>query len=191
MTGFCKTQFDPNSLPLVNNFHPFPFNPNSPVPQMILPNSSSYLDFSTGISLYSEFDDQISFTFGAALFHFLQNKMNQSVMATKIPREWVFNSGIQVRKSIFSIQMIADLRMNYNSTTLLCALMVGIPIHRNLLEQLTEIQLGINFNSTRELSPSIGIKLPGIVFSSNYNMLHTGTKWSSHFKKTPSKLILH
>ncbi len=171
MTGIFKTQFDPNSLPVIRNYNPIPFNPNSPVPQDLLSKSSSYIDFSTGISLYTELNQRIFLTLGAALFHFNQNTLKQFATIPKTPREWVINTGFRLNNYNYSFQLISDIRIQNNTAKFFCASILGIPIHRNFLDQVTEIQMGIDINSSREFSPSISVKLPDILFSCSYNLL--------------------
>ncbi|MEI6087854.1 MAG: type IX secretion system membrane protein PorP/SprF [Bacteroidota bacterium] len=170
MTGVFKTQFDPYTVPTVKNYKPIPFNPATPVPQFLLPNSSNYFDFSTGVSLYTELDNHISLNLGAALFHFCQNTLKQYIDIPKTPREWVVNSGLYFNKWNYSFQIITDLRINKNETKMYTAFIWGIPIHENFLNQLTEIQIGAYYNTSKELSPAISISWPSflISFSSNF-----------------------
>ena len=169
MTGVFKTQFDPFTLPTIKNYHPIPFNPSTPVPQNAVPNSSSYFDFSTGISFYTELTNNISFNAGAALFHFSQNLLKQNTYLPKMPREWVINNGVYLKNRHYSLQILNDLRINKDETTLYSAFIYGIPINQYFVNQLSEIQLGANFNSNNELAPSISIKRPDLTFSLSYH----------------------
>jgi hypothetical protein len=171
MTGIYKTQFDPFNLPTIKNYHPIPFIPADPVPQKILASSSSYFDFSTGFSWYSDLNPKVSINLGAALFHFSQNAWNQEVTIPKIPREWVINSSIHLTEKSFSIKLLNDIRINKYGTTLYTALIGGITICENLLNQTTEIQLGAFYNSNREISPVLSINCPGYLISVSYNIL--------------------
>jgi Type IX secretion system membrane protein PorP/SprF len=174
MTGIFKTQFDPLSLPTIQNYHPIPFNPTNPVPQKVLASSSSYFDFSTGVSWHSELNHQVSMNWGAALFHFSQNVLKQEVSIPKIPREWVLNNSILITEKWYSIQLLTDIRINKFETKIVTAFIFGTPIYQNLLNQSTEIQLGAYYNSNKELSPVFSINCPNYIISVCYNIL-TGT----------------
>ncbi len=171
MTGIYKTQFDPFNLPTIKNYHPIPFAPNDPVAQKVLANSSSYFDFSTGFSWYSDLNPQVSINLGAALFHFSQNAWKQEFTIPKIPREWVLNSSIQLTEKSYSVKLLNDIRINKYGTTLYSALIGGIPICENLLNQSSEIQLGAFYNSNKEISPVLSISCPGFLISVSYNIL--------------------
>lgn len=171
MTGIFKTQFDPFTLPSIKNYNPIPFDPATPVPQKVFANSSSYFDFSTGISIYTELNNQVSLNLGAALFHFSQNLLNQNYNIPKMPREWVLNSGIYLSTNNYSIQLLTDMRINQYETKMYSALIGGIPISQNLLNQFTEVFLGAYYNSNKELSPIFSIKWPDCVLSFSYNFL--------------------
>ncbi len=171
MTGVFKTQFDPFTLPTIKNYHPIPFNPSTPVPQNAVANSSSYVDFSTGISFYTELTNNISFNVGAALFHFSQNLLNQNTFLPKMPREWVINNGVYLKNTHYSLQLLNDLRINKNETLLYSVFILGIPINQHLLNQFSEIQLGANVNSNKEFSPFFSIKCPDLISSLSYHFL--------------------
>jgi hypothetical protein len=171
MAGIFKTQFDPFTLPSINNYNPIPFNPLNPVPKTLKANSSSYFDFSTGISLFTELNDQVSLNLGVALFHFSQNSLKHYENIPKMPREWVFNSGLFINKSNYTLQLFADIRINKNETKLYEAFILGIPVHQNLDYQKTEIQIGAYLNSNKEFSPVFSINSPGFLISISNNFL--------------------
>jgi hypothetical protein len=92
-----------------------------------------------------------------------------------MPREWVVNTGINFTNENYSIQLLTDMRINKLETKIYSALIWGIPIDQNLLNQFTEIHLGAYYNSNKEFSPIFSIKWPDFVFSLSYNFL-TGTQ---------------
>jgi hypothetical protein len=171
MPGVFKTQFDPFTIPTIKNYNPIPFNPITAVLQNLKINSGSYFDFSTGISFYSELNNHISLNLGAALYHFSQNTLNQNIPIQKMPREWVFNSGLYLNKWNYSFQLITDLRIDKKEKLLYTALIWGIPIRENLWNQITEIQFGVNYYTSKELSPSISINGPTGFLSLSTNFL--------------------
>lgn len=176
MPGIFKTQFDQSNLPNIKNFNPIPFNPASPVPQFVVPNSSTYFDFSTGISFYDELNNQISFYLGAALFHFSQNTLKQNQPISKMPREWVLNSGFFLNGNSYSLQLLGDIRINQSETSFYSACIFGLPISKNFLNQYTELNMGAYYNSKQELSPVISMKWPNLNLSFSYSFYSGSTK---------------
>ncbi|MEI8074303.1 MAG: hypothetical protein WCH78_06110 [Bacteroidota bacterium] len=175
MASIVKTQFDPNNLPYTNKFKIIPFNPASPIPQILNSNSSTYFDYSTGMSYYSELNNQYSFYLGAALYHFGQNIIKQFQTIPAIQREWVINSGLQYCENNYSIQFMGDLRIHASDIKLYTALILGIPLNKNLLNQQFELNMGAYYNSNQELSPIISFKWPSIILSMSYD-IYTGTR---------------
>lgn len=176
MPGIFKTQFDQMNLPNTKNFNPIPFNPLSPVPQFIEPNSSAYFDFSTGISVYEVIDNQISYYIGAALFHFSQNSLKQNQSISKMPREWVINSGLFLKNEHYSLQLIEDLRITQFEKTFYSACVVGLPISKDLLNQSTDLNVGAYYNNKQELSPLLNLKWPSGSLSFSYTFFIGKTK---------------
>jgi hypothetical protein len=174
MVGIFKSQFDQSRLPTTKNFNPIPFDPANPVPQIVANQSSTYIDFTTGISFYEEMNDQISVYLGAALFHFSQNSLIPAQAISKMPREWVLNTGLAFTADNFSLQLLNDVRINQTVTTTYSAFIWGFPISKNLLNQITELNLGAFYNSKKELSPLISIKCPTITTSFSYT-IYTGS----------------
>ena len=176
MVGIHKSQFDQSKLPTTKNFHPIPFDPANPVPQMVANQSSTYVDFTTGISFYEEMNDQIAVYLGAALFHFSQNNLLPSQAIDKLPREWVLNSGVTFSGKAFSLQLLNDVRFNQIETAMYSAFIYGFPIYKNLWDQKTEINIGAYYNSKKELSPLIALKCPNIITSISYTFFTGSTK---------------
>ena len=173
MVGIFKSQFDQSNLPTTKNFNPIPFDPANPVPQFVAHQSSSYVDFTTGISFYEEVNDLISVYLGAALFHFSQTTLIPSQAISKMPREWVLNSGLNFSSDNFSLQLLNDFRINQTETTIYSGFICGFPISKNLWNQKTEINLGTYYNSKKELSPVISLKSHSITTSFSYT-IYTG-----------------
>lgn len=176
MPGIFKTQFDQTRLPNTKNFNPIPFNPTSPVPQIVEAISSSYFDFSTGISFYEAFNNQISFYLGAALFHFSQNSLKQNQSISKMPREWVINSGIFLKNEDYSLQLLGDLHIKQFEKTFYSGCIVGMPISKDLLNQSTELNVGAYYNNKQELSPVLSLKLSDCSLSFSYTFFIGNTK---------------
>ena len=86
-----------------------------------------------------------------------------------VPAEGVINNGVYLKNRHYSLQILNDLRINKDETTLYSAFIYGIPINQYFVNQLSEIQLGANFNSNNELAPSISIKRPDLTFSLSYH----------------------
>jgi hypothetical protein len=168
MVGIFKSQFDQSKLPTTKNFNPIPFDPANLVPQIVANQSSTYVDFTTGISFYEEMNDQISIYLGAALFHFSQNSLIPAQSISKMPREWVLNSGLTFIRNDFSLQLLSDVRINQTESAFYSACIWGFPISKSLLNQITELNLGAYYNSKKELSPVITLKCPSIITSFSY-----------------------
>lgn len=176
MPGIFKSQFDQSILPNAKNFHPIPFNPSSPVPQFLASNSSTYFDFSTGISFYERINDQIAFYLGAALFHFGQNTLIQNQGISKMPREWVLNSGLILTRDQYSLQFLGDLRIHQTEKNYYIGCIWGIPISKDFLGQCTELNFGTYYNHKQELSPIVALKMPNLLLSFTHSFYIGATK---------------
>lgn len=158
--GIYKTQFDINTLPTIQQYNPSPFSLSSPDWQIVKPISSSFLDFTTGISFYTAINSYLSFYTGAALFHFSQNILRQNTLISKQPRTWVFNSGIKWKKNQYSVSLLADLRIHQTEKTIYSAAIFGFPITQNPFHDAIEMNIGAYYNSLAILSPTVSICLP-------------------------------
>jgi len=163
-TGVYKTQFDINTLPNIHEFNPSPFSLGSTDLYLVKPNSSTYLDFSTGISFYTDLNPCFSIHFGAGLIHFSQNIIKQNAALPKLNRTWVLNSGLNWKGQNISVALLADLRMNISESTLYTAAFIGLPVWKNPFGNTIELKLGSYYNSTGFISPSLSINLPYFSF---------------------------
>lgn len=168
--GIYKTQFDLNTLPTIQQYNPSPFSLASPDLQLAKSFSSNYIDFTTGLSFYTDINPCLSFYSGVALFHFSQNILKQNTIVPKQHRTWVLNTGIKWKYDRFTLQLLADLRISKTEKTVYCAAIIGFPIFQNPFMEATALNIGTYFNSESMLSPTVSISMPHFSFAISYDL---------------------
>ena len=172
--GIYKTQFDQNTLPSIQQYNPSPFILSSPELQIVKPISSSYIDFTTGMSFYTDINPSLSFYMGAALFHFSQNILKQNTIIPKQKRTWVLNGGVKWKKYQYSLQLLADLRIYKTEKTIYTAAFIGFPLWQNPFKDAIELNIGAYFNTQAMLTPTVSINMPYFSFGISCD-LYTGS----------------
>lgn len=158
--GIYKTQFDINTLPVIQQYNPSPFSLSSSELQIVNPLSSSFIDFTTGLSFYTAINPCLTFYTGIALFHFGQNILKQNMIIPKQKRTWVFNSGVIWKRDQYSLQLLADIRIYKNEKTVYTAAIIGFPLTQNPFKNAIEFKIGAYYNSQTMLSPTVSMSIP-------------------------------
>jgi type IX secretion system PorP/SprF family membrane protein len=96
MAGSVQTQFDPTQAKMDDQFVNGAFSPSNVSAQSFSATGYRYWDASLGMSYASDFGEASKYYVGAALFHFIEPRVNffQSNADVKLKRKIVFNAAV-------------------------------------------------------------------------------------------------